>query len=236
MTRERFKTKEYFDIYIEEEKEELKDSIKWLSDERVLKERLYLVRESIFEQQLLIIIAMYSRGDSIDVIASKYKEVIESWKNICSPEWIEYYYTENLWFVSLGIMLEMGNEVLEIIERKLKDENINDWLLNFLLSKGEKSVDQIEGQLIMPEKYQTLKNTICSLDKSLLMRYLEKEWYANCKDYGWYDSHKQRRHRENLYFGYWCFEAGSVVKLLNWDDSDIANQQYYPYELVHYKK
>lgn len=88
----------------------------------------------------------------------------------------------------------------------------------------------------MPEKYQTLKDAICKNDKAKFIHYLEKEWYSNCKDYGWYDSHKLRRRSQNIYFGYWCFEAGAIVKRLNWDDTDIAGQQYYPYDLVHYKE
>lgn len=236
MTRENYKTKEYFDTYIEKKENELKDLIELLSDERVIEEKLYLLHGMISENRLFTIIAKYSRGDSIHDLVKEYKQLVPLWLKACCLESVEAGYEQDLWFVSLAILLEIDEETKNIIRKRLKDLNINDWLLNFLLSDSNEEAELIEGELLVPERYENLKRVICLSDKTLLIHYLEKEWYANCKDYGWYDSHKQRRHRENLYFGYWCFEAGAVVKLLNWDDSDIANQQYYPYELVHYKK
>ena len=234
MIRDKLKQKEYFDEYIKKETERLEKRIKKLNSGSVLEERLQLLNGLIFESGLFILIAKYSRGDSIQELVQEYKKVAELWTKSCCLEDVEVTYEENLWFVSMGVLL--GVEELDVIRKKIQELNINDWLLNFLLIDSKEQVNQIEGELLVPEKYQNVKDAMSIPDKTLLIHYLEKEWYANCKDYGWYDSHKQRRHRENLYFGYWCFEAGAVVKLLNWDDSDIANQQYYPYELVHYKK
>ena len=47
------------------------------------------------------------------------------------------------------------------------------------------------------------------------------------------DSHKSS---ENVYYGYWSFEAGAIAKILNLDDSSLKDVPYYPYDLVHYKK
>ena len=38
---------------------------------------------------------------------------------------------------------------------------------------------------------------------------------------------------DKLYYGYWCFEAGAIVKRLGFDDEDLKNEQYYPYDMVH---
>ena len=60
----------------------------------------------------------------------------------------------------------------------------------------------------------------------------QKYWYVGHKNMGWYDIHKAK---EKLYYGYWSFEAGAIAKILNLDDSNLKDVQYYPYDLVHYK-
>ena len=236
MLRVPFKNEEYFNEYIEKSTEELKETKELLNDKRVLKERLCLLIERIFELKLHIIVAEYSRGDDIDTLRLDYKSALELWRETSFKDKIEYYYTINLWFVSLTVLLDMGDDIVETVKRKLEQENINDWLLNFILAKGEKEPAQIEGQLLVPKESQALKNAICASDKNQLIHYLEKEWYSNFKDCGWYDSHKLSKRNFQIYFGYWCFEAAAVMKLLKWDDSDLVDQQYYPYDLAHYKK
>lgn len=66
----------------------------------------------------------------------------------------------------------------------------------------------------------------------LMEKYLIEEWYAGHKDMGGYDCHK---HHEKLYFGYWIFESGAIVKILELDDSILKNVPYYPYDMVHFK-
>ena len=236
MLRVPFKNEEYFNEYIKENEESLKEYTEFLSDKRVLKERLYLLKNKIFEEKLEIMVAKYSRGDDIDTLRLDYKSALELWRETSFKDKIEYYYTINLWFVSLTVLLDMGDDIVETVKRKLEQENINDWLLNFILAKGEKEPAQIEGQLLVPKESQALKNAICASDKNQLIHYLEKEWYSNFKDCGWYDSHKLSKRNFQIYFGYWCFEAAAVMKLLKWDDSDLVDQQYYPYDLAHYKK
>ena len=36
------------------------------------------------------------------------------------------------------------------------------------------------------------------------------------------------------YYGYWCFEAGAIAKRLGFIDNDLQNEQYYPYDMVHF--
>lgn len=234
MTRENFKTKEYFNEYIKIRMDDVKESVELLSDKEVLPERLYLIKERIFEEKLHILIAKYSRGDVISDLAVEFNDVLKSWFEVCNLEWLEFYYAENLWFVSLGILLDMKEDVLEKIKKKLEVENIHDWLLNFLFLKADIQLDQIEGELLFAKEYQSIKDAICNNDQTKFTCYLKKEWYSNLSDCGWYDSHKLNRHNQNIYFGYWCFEAGAIVKRLNWDDTALKGQQYYPYDLVHY--
>ena len=61
MERENLKTKEYFDDYLDTKKVEIEEYIELLSDKEVLPERLYLIRDNIFEEKMHILIAKYSR-------------------------------------------------------------------------------------------------------------------------------------------------------------------------------
>jgi hypothetical protein len=56
-------------------------------------------------------------------------------------------------------------------------------------------------------------------------------WYKGHSDTGWYNDHKSKW---NIHFGYWSFESGALVKILGLDDNSLKNQQYYPYDMVHW--
>jgi hypothetical protein len=38
-----------------------------------------------------------------------------------------------------------------------------------------------------------------------------------------------------IYCGYWSFESGAIARILQLDDSTLANTPYYPYDMAHYK-
>ena len=236
MIRDVRKSKEYFDDYIKKEIETFNEFAEMLDDEDISESKLPLLKQMLFNDKLDVIIAKYSRGDDIEEIILDYNQLLEIWKDICGQEFVEVEYEGSLWVISMAVLLNVEEDVLTEIKIKLKEKHINDWIINFLLEKDASKWSQIEDELLIPEKYQTLKKAICSSDKDLLFHYLEKEWYQNCKAYGWYDSHKLTRKSQQIYSGYWCFEAGAIVKLLKWDDSDFKEQQYYPYDLVHYKE
>ncbi|MEB3052696.1 MULTISPECIES: PoNe immunity protein domain-containing protein [Bacillus] len=89
---------------------------------------------------------------------------------------------------------------------------------------------------LFEKPFKSLVNVIMCKDDTkaskLMEKYLIEEWYAGHKDMGWYDCHK---HHEKLYFGYWIFESGAIVKILELDDSILKNVPYYPYDMVHFK-
>ena len=76
-----------------------------------------------------------------------------------------------------------------------------------------------------------MKELVKERDKSdLLEKYLKEDWYN--KEYECYEAHKSS---QNIYYGYWSFEAGAIAKILNLDDSNLKDMPYYPYDLVHIK-
>ena len=234
--RDKNKSKEYFDEYIGQEIETFNEFAEMLDHEEIPENKLPLLKQMLFNDKLNVMVAKYSRGDKIEEILSDYIQLLEFWKDICNQEFVEVEYEESLWVISIAILFNVSEDILTEIKMKLKDKHIDDWLINFMLEKNANKSHQIEGKLLIPEKYQTIKDAICTSNKKLLYHYLEKEWYQNCKAYGWYDSHKLTKKSQQIYSGYWCFEAGAIVKLLKWDDSDFKKQQYYPYDFVHYKE
>ena len=86
-------------------------------------------------------------------------------------------------------------------------------------------------EMLFPNNFSTLQKVVFQENKTeLLKKYLKNDWYN--KDCGCYEAHKSR---QNIYYGYWSFEAGAVAKILQLDDKDLRNVPYYPYDMVHYK-
>lgn len=65
-----------------------------------------------------------------------------------------------------------------------------------------------------------------------------KHWYKDLAGTGWHDSHKAYEDgNQGGYFGYWSFEAGAAVLLLDIeDDSSLHKYLYYPKDLVAWAK
>ena len=234
MIRDKRKSKEYFDEYIDRKLEDFMEFSEMLNDGSVPTDRMHLLRQVLFDKKINMIIAMYSRGDALNEIELEFNKVVEIWRELVCEEKLDVIYTQNLWVISMAVLFGWDDEKLAMIKDRLVEESINDWLFNFLLSDKESNPELIEGELHEPEKYQTLKEAICTSNKQLLIQYLEKEWYGHFKDCGWYDSHKLTRKSQSIYFGYWCFEVAAVMKKLNWGDSELLEQCYYPYDFAHF--
>ena len=58
-----------------------------------------------------------------------------------------------------------------------------------------------------------------------------KDWFPSLKKAPWHNSHLRMTETDGDYFGYWAFEAGAVVYLLELDDSTI-DHMVYPKDLV----
>ena len=122
--------------------------------------------------------------------------------------WEPEYYNKNLKMISLGILFQVDRVFVKKVKNMLKKSNINDWLYNFLLDS-----------LYEENKIELLK------------KYLNNDWYN--EDCGCYEAHKSK---QNIYYGYWSFEAGAIAKIMKINDTQLSDTQYYPYDMVHYKE
>ena len=61
--------------------------------------------------------------------------------------------------------------------------------------------------------------------------------WRNLDQKGYFYFRNAHKNPKNKYFsGYWCFLGAAVSKMLNIDDSPLADHPDYPYDLVHFKK
>lgn len=235
MNRDKLKDEEYFSGYIQnstKRKANYIERIETLDDPQ----QGYInsgITLDLFTRNLLL--AKYSSGYAV-------KELIEDYKE--SIKWFEFaynstsFYVQILWMISLGIMLDIEQEEFIKLMALVKKDNPGDYLIDFLLA-ARGGWEQRNKKFKFPVPYKSLEEVIIFANEGRkteaterLRTYLEKEWYAGHSDTGWYDNHKSKNH---THAGYWSFESGAVVKILELDDSSLKEVQYYPYDMVHWK-
>lgn len=225
--RDKIKGEKYFKIFISEDSKRIKKFSHQLKRGKVAEERIFPVKAKVHDLKLGIMIAKYSRGDSVAALEKEYLQLVEEWQEVFEAD----YYNKNLKMISLAVLFGVDSSILEGIKLLLQKANINDWLFDFLLNTAGNEMAEVTSDLLFPQSYDLLKKAVYAENKvELLKRYLMETWYS--KDCGCYEAHKSE---QNIYYGYWSFETGAVAKILKLDDDDLKNVQYYPYDLVHYK-
>ncbi|MXO33848.1 DUF1911 domain-containing protein [Apibacter sp. B3889] len=193
------------------------------------------VYNGIFIYQYDNLIAKYSMGQPISSIIEEYKITVsymeKGWKAISG-------YIFMVWILSIGIMLEAEPDIFDKLKSLVERDRLNDYLVDFFLqncTQWSKQTTKFE----FPRPYKATQDIIslAQTDKAAalerLKKYLQKEWYKGHSDTGWHDDHKSKW---NVHTGYWSFESGALVKILGLDDSTLKDQQYYPYDMVHWEK
>ena len=106
------------------------------------------------------------------------------------------------------------------------------FMLNSRLKEDEKQT--YADKLAFPKLYKGLFKLTQISDaqeaKKALEDYIGK-WYKLNKNAPWYNSHLKK----NCYRGYWAWEVAAVAKIMHIDDSDLKDNPYYPYDMVHWE-
>lgn len=86
--------------------------------------------------------------------------------------------------ISLGILFNIGQDLLLLVKQKLVEYQIIDWLYCFLFNDKMGNTP-----FIFYHRFYTLKDVVEKTDKiNFLVKYLMEEWYN--KDCEVYESHK----------------------------------------------
>lgn len=137
------------------------------------------------------------------------------------------------WSVLFDLPREKTDIVLDYLSLQLRNPRFaTDALMNKMVKHlGYPGQDETD-HLLWPVAYAPLYECF-TLHESYRARQLQdfmKGWYRKMKDTYWYDNHKSKH---DVYFGYWCFEAAAVAKMLDIDDTDLKTHPNYPYDARH---
>jgi hypothetical protein len=232
MIRDKVKDEKYFELYLQNiinRKKAYIEKINLLNDpnQGFINSSITL---DLFSRNILI--AKYSAGEDIEKLLPDYEETIK-WLILAYTS--TAYYVQLLWTISIGIMIDKEKRYFGKIIDIIKNDDPNDCLIDFLLSNCCQWNKKSSG-VKFPNPYSSLIEVIkiAETDKQKAVErlkiYLEKEWYNGHSDSGWYNNHKNKH---DTYYGYWSFESGALVKILNLDDVILKDINYYPYDMVH---
>ncbi len=226
--RDKIKDIEYFNSFIDEETERVEFFLENLESGEVDPERIHPVKSMVHDLKLGIMVAKYSKGDNLSTLEKEYLDLLHGWKETWEPD----YYNKNLKMISLGVLFDADKTFATGIREMLKKSDIDDWLLNFLLDSWDNEQMNGDSKLLFPKSFSRLQEVVFAENKvEILKKYLTDDWYN--EDCGCYAAHKSK---QNIYYGYWSFEAGAVSKILKLDDDNLKDVSYYPYDLVHYSR
>lgn len=225
--RDKLKDIEYFNNFIEEELARVNRFSNNLKNEEIKEDRILPVKMKMHDLKIGILIARYSKGDELSLLEEEYLKLVDDWEEVWDPG----YYNKALRMISLAALFEIDKIHVKRMKDMLRKSDVHDWVFDLILNSLDDEQTDVSEKLLFPKYLSTLQKVVLEENKiELLKKYLSK-WYNG--DCGCYGAHKSK---QNIYYGYWSFEAGAIVKILNLDDSSLKNAKYYPYDLVHYKK
>lgn len=177
------------------------------------------------------IMAKYSIGEDVALLINDYNNMIDIFIKSFDKEMTSY--NSILSALSLSVIFNIENiKKLEIIIKE--SERYNDYIIQFLLNSSNYDTYNVKWEKYLPLKsiIESYKNNNKKEAEKEMKLYLEK-WYSNNKNVYWYEAHKSKA---KIYFGYWCLEAAALTYLLDLDDSEYLDNQYYPKDLVKYAR
>lgn len=180
-----------------------------------------------------IVCAEYSLGTECSKLDEYFLKMI---KIVQDLNYEQILYINMLELVSLGILLEISENKFQILVDVADDAKVNDILLDCLINaygmKRNFSSSEYEKEKPYKEAVEIIElaNSDKTKASAKLEEYAHKNWLKGHSDYGW-----TRAHKEPGYCGLWSFEAAAIAKIFNLDDSQLKDDNHYPYDLAHYK-
>ena len=222
-----------------------------------------VIYQFLYLDALWIWMLDYTAGEPIDALAPRIAGIVdkfEEWNAVDQlyqqdaalefPEFGPYEYEgapefsilsdyqDTLQLLSIAILLRDQRSVLRIIH-VLRSHRGRDGLFEQLID-GYLEDGQALDACIIARPYDTLLQVFYEEDVeatlALLQKYL-KQWYRAMRHHSrWYNAHLNiSEEGYGAYYGYWAFEAGATVFMLDLDDSQTEHLVY-PRDLVDYAR
>ncbi len=239
--RDKIKNRKHFEKLLSEEKEVIKQRNEIISkgNQNDIDTYIYYAIANNYMNLLKI---TYSLGVKIKDLRETYIVSLQSFLLGFESEVPMYFDILNR--VALGYLLNIPKEnfkqLVDYVQRMDEQAKPSDWtpdqllwfMLNSRLKEDEKQT--YADKLAFPKLYKGLFKLTQISDaqeaKKVLNDYIEK-WYNLNKDAPWYNNHLKK----NCYRGYWAWEVAAVAKIMHIDDSDLKDNPYYPYDMVHWE-
>ncbi|MFA0960740.1 PoNe immunity protein domain-containing protein [Roseivirga sp. BDSF3-8] len=248
--RDQIKDKSYFVTFLSKLENLDRQTEEKIASGSVKPDRVLPARLSMINSLIRRISAKYSSGMSPDQLLKEYFEATDListyWPGNCKfigkkREILDQYslgnYDTMLWMFSLGYLLDVSIVQFEKLVNVIDQDQVKDKLFEFITSAKIPNRPKLKEESYKHgwKLFGKLREATETEDKakaeSLIKAFLEKDWYKEHKNAGWYDNHKGKH---DTYSGYWCFEAAAVTCIKGLDDSTYRDQQYYPKDLADY--
>ena len=239
--RDKIKNRKHFEKLLSEEKEVIKQRNEIISKGNQNDTDTYIYY-AIANNYMNLLKIKYSLGVNIKDLQETYIVSLQSFLLGFGSK--EPMYFDILNRVALGYLLNIPKEnfkqLVDYVQRMDEQAKPADWtpdlllwfMLNSRLKEDEKQT--YADKLAFPKLYKGLFRLTQISDaqeaKKALEDYIEK-WYNLNKDAPWYNNHLKK----NCYRGYWAWEVAAVAKIMHIDDSDLKDNPYYPYDMVHWE-
>ena len=192
-------------------------------------EVIKLTQEDISIYQEKNMLATYTAGYPLE----DFKEEYINFVNSLLPVWHSNSgYLQMVWALSIGILLEIDEEIFEQLVDLVKKDDSEDYLIDYLIQYRHPAW-KIRINYNFPRPYGFTRKIIEEENSEqalkLLQEYLTKKWYQGSRDAGWYDLHKQN---VKNHVGYWSFESGAICKIRGLNYKELEGIPYFPYDLV----
>ena len=239
--RDKIKNRKHFEKLLSKEKEIIKQRNEIISKSNQNDTNSYIYY-AIANNYMNLLKITYSLGVKIKDLRETYIVSLQSF--LLGFESNEPMYFDILNRVALGFLLNISNEnfkqLVDYVQRMDEQAKPADWtpdqllwfILNSRLKEDEKQA--YADKLAFPKLYKGLFKLTQISDAQKAKKALEDyigKWYNLNKYAPWYNNHLKK----NCYRGYWAWEVAAVAKIMNIDDSDLKDNPYYPYDMVHWE-
>jgi hypothetical protein len=209
----------------------LEDYQKSLDNNEIREDRIFPVKEIMHDIRYHIMVAKYSAGYPLEEVKKAYLDVLAGILTYWADD---QELSKRLNIAAIGVMLEIEDEYFDILEKFIDGGEEKLYMLDYLIHyrrPERKIADKVYAESVFGwiKKATQMEKPEA---EAFIAEYLKRKWYSTHGCFYWHDSHKSQ---VNTYFGYWCFEAGALVKVMGLDDSAFKDNKYYPYDMAHYR-
>lgn len=240
---------DYFERAIEVNGNLFQNSLDRLKNNKIKNENIQHAKHLISFDAIQILLAKYSRGDSMNELKEEFPKVLKYMKDGWDDSVVKFkmgrpaklydFYWINdycymLWMLSFATLLKVSKNEIDILHNLIEKGNIDDKLLLYILGHlNKKLYAKTSIQKYEPFKRIYKKAEVENIDSQHLKKYLQN-WYKHTNYLTWHNYLNSVEKGKFSYFGYWSFEAAAVVAILGLDDSSFRDNPYYPKDLVDY--